>query len=283
MKVVDVEQPRQEPQPGKGNFFVTLEVMIPEQAFNQLEHPSVSGHAIQIAIRDQPAHFIQFVTRQCPDTYSMDMGFADRVMWDRTLDTHYMADSQTPRWRVDSAGHPSPYYDSRGAHLFDPSHRWLSMYDEPTLGLNDERIVFCTFLINQNRVFKEVQWARQVIDIDAAHTATVYQVQTHNVDRLPDWALKTLIDEYNTNRKNGGKLIYDVPEYLSRPITREPSAILEEAKTSFLQPPPNWVTLRKYPHLFQAPAPVASLQSSSSSDVRENRDIQKSPRPPGGF
>jgi hypothetical protein len=225
-------------------IYVNCGVQIPDGITDSLQ--TDLSDAIQIGIRVdetiniEQCHFLQFITHQAPDYYAFNL---DRtVQWEQEINDH-MTDPTIPRWKVDSAGHPNPLYESGGAHVIDGDT--CCIYDQPeyVLGIHP-RIIGCTFIIANDTVIGRVLWSRQnEVKGPDQETVSTYQVDIKPIDRIPDWALLTLQNSYGTNDFRTPE--YNIPESLAREITQPHDTAIEEAKIDLqcLPPPPDWVLL----------------------------------------
>lgn len=210
------------------------------------------SNSIKICVNSSNVHFIQFVTRLTPDKFAFKKLEGAPQRWISELSTisgsyHYMTDANNPRWKVDvTSDSESCYYDEKGAYKVDGN--LSAMYDCPG-GLYEpieERAIFCTFIVIDNQVTHKVKWSKQY----NMSNESFYSVDVQSCQRLPDWAIKTILEDYNKINKKTFKM----SEELSR--LQNPNLTLEdlntEAAEDFLPPPAEWITIRDFPLLFQA-------------------------------
>lgn len=229
-------------------IYVNTGVEIPDGIGESLTQDLKDSIQIGIDVDDSvdlnKCHFLQFITHQMPDMYSYKK--EQLVSWEEEI-SNCTIDSKVPRWSVDSDSYPSPFYEPGGAHII--ADNTCCIYDKPGYGIpmpagRFERIIGCTFVIVNNQVVNEVRWSRQfeVEVVGENLIRSTYTYSIHEASKLPDWALHTLKDEYETNGSLNKK-IYIIPEYLDRQDLEEPAEALKDAGESFLPPPPNWVLL----------------------------------------
>ncbi len=228
----------------KNQCNVNIHVAIPSDLFTSFN--SQGKDAIQIGIKipenctKKDVHFIQFITRQMPNMYEFTQ--SNKLCWE-DADTYYMKDLKTPKWRTDSAGCPCPYYEDKGAH--EEKEGWVYIYDQPGLNEDEERVIGCTFLIANETVFKEIRWSRQYETNENKELNLTYKFTKHKAEKLPDWAILTLKNEYDTNQANyEEKKIYEIPKYLDREIKVDKEEALLLAKKSVITCPENWLTIK---------------------------------------
>lgn len=219
---------------------------------NQHVHRDLTN-SIKIIANSGEGRFIQFVTHLVPDMFAYGND-NNVIQWETDMIEYipcYMKDSLNPRWKVDTAS-DTCFYDDSGAHIRTVTQ--TSMYDCPggTYEPPEERSVFCTFSIINNQVTHKVKWSKQCDE----ERRIFYTVEVQRCEKLPLWALKTLLEDYKqTNGKSNEHKIYKLPDMLRQGYQFEylSSAEIadEEARKDFLQPPDNWITIKKFPALFQ--------------------------------
>lgn len=123
------------------------------------------NNCIKIKACFAKAHFLQFVTRQTPDRFeyfkSQREQLAAIIQWEPSPGEHYMADAINPRWKLDVANGSEVFYDQNCLHA--EGKNFIAMYDYPG-GCGEpqeERAVFCTFVVIDNTVTHLIQWAKQ--------------------------------------------------------------------------------------------------------------------------
>ncbi len=204
--------------------------------------------AIQIGIKKSASirsfadvHFLQFITRQCPDFFEHNHG-SGAIQWE-SEESHYMTNLFEPRWRVDSASHPSPFYETGGAH--EDTRDWLYIYDQPGFSRSsilEERIIGCTFLIAKDQVFKQILWSRQ-IEVIKGKLQSTYCYKVYDVSQLPEWTLHALRDHYLANdyHSKREKITYAIPSFLDRKLCMTPQEALKAGtRLPILLAPDNW-------------------------------------------
>lgn len=202
-------------------------------------------NSIKIMASFANAHFIQFVTRQVPDHACLSrFGISD---WDKP-ESHYTIDLDCPKWKVDTTDSAkSCFYEDAGASITTANAR--SMYDYPGGSYEpiEERAVFCTFVVIENKVTHLVKCSKQR-DVKEKE---YYSVEVTNWnEHLPYWAIGKL-NEFYSSRK-----ILIPAELASQELLEQVSKLSEaelnnQARIFFLRPDEHWITLKNMPQLFQ--------------------------------
>lgn len=212
------------------------------------EHRADLSNAIKITANSPNAHFIQFVTALVPDIYGYKHG--EGLHWDSEADPYYMNNLNNPRWKVDVTEESSTcFYDEGGMKKCTATQ--TSMYDYPggIFELIEERMIFCTFVIIDQQVSHKVKWSKQ-FDVNERE---FYMVEVFPCSTLPEWAIKTVIEDYNNTNHGRTYTVYPGLEHLlniSENMTKE--ALEAQSLDDFLPifPLSNWITMGKYPGLF---------------------------------
>jgi hypothetical protein len=160
----------------------------------------------------------------------------------------YMSDSETPKWKLDvMPDFESCYYDEKGAA--EKKEESTSMYDCPEIPMDDERAIFCTFVMTNNQITHMVAWSKQYVNHEG-NDIECYCFLTNEWNKpLPFWAIEILQEFYVFKGKNLPEEI--VSKEAINELSKTPKEfILEEVKDFFLKPPENWVTILKFPDLF---------------------------------
>jgi hypothetical protein len=138
------------------------------QFFSQDEIDShrALDNCIRIKVKHKPAdtvHLLQFVTRQYPDLYEYRQSKNKTLVWDTSPGKHFMSDSINPKWKLDIPEEESisPYYEEVGLHKKTDSSTLF--YDHPggDYEEQEERFVFCSFVIVNDKILYKIQWAKQ--------------------------------------------------------------------------------------------------------------------------
>ena len=202
-------------------------------------------NSIKMIAYSPHVRFLQFVTCLTPDLYAWK--YEKKVQWDGDPGRHYMQDLDSPRWKVDvPPGTESCFYDENGAHI--RTNQLIAIYDCPggNALLPEQRFIFCTFVTIGNQVIRQIQWSQQHND----QGNTSYTVQVQNCDRLPDWAIKSITEDYAGI--NGRR--FELPEALK--ILQNPNRGIDDlnrqAAEDFLSALENWLTRKTFPLLFQS-------------------------------
>ena len=166
-----------------------------------------------------------------------------------------MTDDTNPRWKVDvTPTSETCFYDEEGVHTRDD--HVTAMYDCPggAFEPEEERAVFCTFIIVNDQVTHKVQWSKQ----NNTQEEAFYTVVVNPCTRLPDWAIQSIIEDYNAINQR----TFHLPEALATP--QDPNASREtldrQAKEDFLPHPDEWLTRKIFEKLFQTSEHVQHLQ-----------------------
>lgn len=241
--------------------------MNPKMRGESLSQTLNNGVEITALGISENCHFIQLITKQCTGDSTQ---FA-------TFEPNYMRDKDTPRWAIDSVarkefedvvrdttkfifryqyGHNpedfkppyNPFYDEGGASFKEEGK--LAMFDQPGLGSKQERVIFATFLIEDNKATKMVLWSREWEKLHGQDSQMVYHCYgIKNIDVFPLWAIKAMRDEYQTN---GAFKDFEKTQYVSMNFNEtllkiqnlQPPLPAEEERRvlleSFPPPSPNW-------------------------------------------
>jgi hypothetical protein len=199
-------------------------------------------NAIRFGIKttqNDNVHFLQFVTRQHAwiDTFENFSNTQPEFL----VQPGFTSNDAQPEWKVDVIDQATtPYYNHGGAYSIEKN--WYFIYDEPDLCFDTERVVFCTFLIKDNEIFRKILWSRQnVVMPDGENLRQVYSIISVACDHLPTWALSTL-QNFLANKQ--------LPEDNYKAILQPDLIQRDEGTNDFLKPPRNWVTTAVYPTLF---------------------------------
>ena len=209
--------------------------------------------------RDE-VHFVQFVTHQYPDLFSFNMSREASFQWCE-VDKGYMTDNVTPKWKLDivyeslssTNFNTTIYYEEKGA--CEKRADFTAMMDYPggMFAPEEERFVFCTFIVVNSQVTHLVKWSKQFNE----QRKEFYSVDCKACDALPYWATSLLTQQYGSLIQ--GDRIFLGLRKTDRPSTPEAESL--ELRQSFLTPPGNWCTYVEYPALFS----VATVPGSSDT------------------
>lgn len=244
-------------------------------------------NGVEITALGQNCHFIQFITKQ----YSEDGETLSN------LGPNYMVEKDTPRWAVDCVDRVkfdtkntmspstfkmqfksspddfnppySPYYEDGGA-AFKGEDK-LVMFDQPERSTEDERVIFATFLIENNQATKIILWSKEYINTHSEEPEMVYTCHgIKNIDAFPQWAIKAMQDQYQTNGVFKGfidkqYLSMNFNDALAQILNKEPLLKSEDElrslKDSFPQPPSNWASPLK--DLYHQPTQMHEISSAA--------------------
>ena len=141
------------------------------------------GDTIQIKVTCATnPHVLQFINREIIDR---DGNHVSRTIKTTGGEYSTTTDPANPVWNTDSAGHPSPYYES--AFVNCSSANELFVWDEPGLLPTDGetwKANFRAFIICDGNVVREVRWSRTQTD----GSSPSYTSSVHNTTSLPQWA-----------------------------------------------------------------------------------------------
>jgi len=208
---------------------------------------------IKISAHSKNAHFIQFVTRQCPDLYAFNKSRGTEQVWE-SVTPFYMTDLINPKWKLDVVKESQTcFYEERGLHKKDENS--VSMYDDPSgIALPDEdRATFCTFVMVNDKITHLVKWSKQTVKAEQSNSlSTCYWVwaQAWENKPLPLWAVDILLSHYKSLSKNPPPELIST-EILDKLEKTSKEQIEIESRSFFLQPPKEWVTISKFPVLFK--------------------------------
>jgi len=251
-----------------GRVSVVTSINMRDEVDISQEHSGrVLSNGIKICVNSNNARFIQFATRLTPDTYTLLETNGKVEQWYTELSEyegtyHYMKDGYNPRWKVDvTTDSNSCFYDEKGAHIRNETQS--IMYDEPG-GLFEpieERSIFCTFVVINNQVTHKIRWSKQ----NDVNEQSFYSVDIANCDRLPSWAIASILRDYNKINNR----IFELPNELaaqeeSLQLTVDELNAL--AREDFLPPPKEWITRHQFPSLFPA-SDIAQQPTLSLSPI----------------
>jgi hypothetical protein len=173
-----------------------------------------------------------------------------------------MSDNGIPRWKVDTADETC-FYNSRG--VAKSTDTTTAIYDYPgaKYEIKEERVIFCTFVIIDNKVQYKVKWSKEFNE----NLVEQYTAAVEYCNKLPQWTLKTLLEDYQNTSDNSQKT-YTLPSTLDQQLERlDEAALNEESKADFLQPPMNWITRKKFPELFLQQIEMPTLTNVSVKTI----------------
>ncbi|MEM9436929.1 MAG: hypothetical protein AAGA15_07800 [Pseudomonadota bacterium] len=144
---------------------------------------TIASDTIQITVKcSSTPHVLQFINREIIDSSGNHVS--------RTMNTtggtyQTTTDPSNPVWNTDSAGHPSPYYETGFLGCSCPGE--LFVWDEPGLlpqSGETWKANFRAFIICNGNVVNEVRWSRVQTDGGSPR----YTSSVHNTTSLPSWA-----------------------------------------------------------------------------------------------
>lgn len=228
-----------------GFVSVTLHVNPQQDGLENFNYHRVLD-CIKITVNSPNAHFIQFCTRQYPDLYTYEKTDGKTVQWDIVDEHYYMEDSINPKWKLDVIEESSScYYEDGGLHK--KTENDISMYDDPSgsYEIQEERVVFCTFILVENKITHLIQWSREFTS--ESEDMANYSAKIEKWDKeFPLWAV-LILDEHHKNRVPTEVCSQEIVEKAKK---AQQNIIQEESKVFFLTPPNGWITLVKFPQLF---------------------------------
>ena len=163
----------------------------------------------------------------------------------------------------------SPYYNDCGG-ASEKEGNWYWIYDEPDLTKLTERVVFCTFLIKDDQIFRKILWSRQyTLTPDEKDKQQVYLIRDFKCDRLPSWAVHSL--QNFLAEKN-----LSVDDYT---VILQPDLVeRDDGGNDFLNAPQNWITAKVYPTLFLPEYPFEPEIYQDSGQVLQDQIDPKAHR-----
>ena len=227
-------------------------------------------NCIKIKALSPGSHFVQFVTRQVLDIFTLRESKGGLLQWEQ-VDHHYMADNIAPKWKLDVVGGESIFYDQQGLHC--KTNDFVAMYDYPggEYEPKEERAVFCTFVIINNEISHFVQWSKQFnVDKQEFYCVNVNQAQGTLKASLPCWAIRVIQQHLAITSTDLPPQLVDVlPSQQIFAETRQEEFVAESGQY-FLQPPDNWITKKMYPNLFHRLIAKEEHEKKGVSDEAED-------------
>lgn len=209
-----------------------------------------SLNCIKITAFTENPHFIQFCTRLYPNLFKYRMTNGEIMEWEKIQD-FYMEDTIDPKWKLDVGEDSSTcFYEEEG--FCKRELNCVSMYDDPSgsFPISEERAIFCTFVLIENKITHVVKWSKEyiLVDEDVLPNYTV-DVETWKNKPLPLWAVN-ILNQYYKSKETEIQTELCSKALISEAEITSSKFISEQSKNFFLIPPANWYTLLTYPNFF---------------------------------